>query len=141
MKNKRICTTLVLIAFGLLIVPFASALAEEAPVQRYVFSIAPKEMQGITMNYSDKLHELHVGAMLENGKDCTACHFDNDETTFMGISTSDQTLLNGDALTDFIHKSCVDCHVEMQKGPSINSCRTCHNEQYGVETGLERVMR
>lgn len=141
MKNKRICTTLVLIAFGLLVMPLASALAEEAPVERYVFNIAPKEMQGITMNYPDPLHELHVTALQEAGKDCTACHFDNDETTFMGVSISDETTLNGDARTEFIHNSCVACHVEMEQGPSINSCRTCHSEQYGAETGLERVMR
>ena len=141
MKNKRICTTLVLIVFGLLIVPFASAITEEAPTERYVFNIAPTEMQGVTMNYTDPLHDIHVEAMEKAGKDCTACHFDNDETRFMGVSIDDKDLLSVAERTDFIHNTCVGCHIKMQAGPSITSCRTCHNVQYGAETGLERVMR
>ena len=140
MKNKRICT-LVLIAFGLLVMPLASAIAVEAPAERYVFNVTPKEMSGVTMDYSSKLHEIHELAMEEAGKDCTACHFDNDETRFMGVSVNDKEMLSADARMNFIHDACSSCHVEMQTGPSITSCRTCHSGQYEAETGLERVMR
>jgi len=141
MKNKRIYTTLLLLAFGLLLVPLASAIEEEVPVQRYVFNIPPEKMLGVTMSYSDPLHKLHVNAMEEAGKDCTVCHFANDETRFMNASPNDKDMLSVDARMDFIHDSCASCHAEMQAGPSITSCRTCHNEQYDAETGLERVMR
>ena len=138
MKNKQICTALVLIALGLLIIPLASAIAEEAPTERYVFNVKPKEMSGVTMSYPDSLHELHVVAL---ANDCTACHFDNDETRFMGVSPNDMNMLSDAERTEFIHNTCTSCHVKMQTGPTITSCRSCHTSQYDAETGLDRVMR
>lgn len=140
MKNKRSCITLALIAFGLLIAPFASALAEETPVHRYVFNIDPKKMPGIVMGFSDKLHEIHVEALIDNGDlDCTACHEDNDETIFMGRSVNNYDMEEQDR-TNFVHRSCVHCHENMKRGPIITECRSCHNPKFSRLSDLERAM-
>lgn len=135
MKSKRIYTTFVLIAFGLLIIPLTStlvlALAEEDSVkensaERYVFGITPRRMQGVAMSYLDPLHELHVNAMEKEGKDCTVCHFDNDETRFMGVSPNDEEMLDIKTRIHFVHSSCATCHTQMLSAQRKDYCRTCH---------------
>ncbi len=139
MKNKRIFNILMLIALGAIIVPFASAIAEEAPVERYVLNVEPSQYPGIAMNYQDPLHELHVDALMEAGLDCTPCHYDNDEKTFMGVSISDN---NMDAYEkrNFLHNACASCHADIGKGPAITECRSCHNPEYAPKSGLEAIM-
>ncbi len=136
MKKNRICTILMLLAFGLIVAPLASALAEEAPVERYVMSTEPSQYPGIAMNYQDKLHETHVEAL---GGDCTACHYDNDEQTFMGVAINDHGMTT-DERRVFLHNNCVSCHTEEQRGPSINECRSCHSTDYAPVRGVEAVM-
>ncbi len=138
MKKKRIFTILMLLAIGAIIVPFASAIADEVPVERYVLNVEPNQYPGIGMNYQDALHQLHVESLAKAGKDCTACHYDNDESTFMGVSIYNNDM-DDDEKRAFVHNACASCHMEYNSGPSINECRSCHSPDYAPERGVEAL--
>lgn len=132
MKNLSTYILMVAFAIGFFLEPMPKASAENSSVQRYVFDITPRKMQGITMTEQSKLHDLHVEAIMEQDKDCTVCHFDNDEINFMGLAINNSDMTSKQK-AKFIHQSCNNCHVEMQSGARRKDCQTCHSPTYAPE--------
>lgn len=123
MKKQRICMILALMAFGLIIVPLTSAIADESLEERYTFGIKPSAMPEVSFTDGDTLHDFHVEKIEAAGKDCTVCHFDDDYENFMNLGN-----MTGDSSTKrtaYVHTSCVSCHAT-NGGPEIAACRTCH---------------
>ena len=72
------------------------------------------------------LHERHVEALSEAGKDCTSCHIENDEGMSEYFLEVDKYSV--DDGVRYMHKSCTACHATMKRGPRLVECRLCHQE-------------
>lgn len=106
----------------------ANAYAGDEDAAKHPFGVVPCEMTGITMKDGDALHDLHVTKLEELGKDCSACHIDENYEAFMAADKQ----VSQDAKVAYLHENCVACHKELA-GPKITSCRSCHTDKYAAK--------
>jgi len=111
-------------ALSLLCMFATASIAEVTEETSYPFGIKPEKMQAIDFTDGSALHDYHIEEFEEMDMDCTACHSDEENYTFMNMAqmhSADQ-----ETRTAYVHKSCVDCHVKLNDGPKITACRSCH---------------
>lgn len=120
--------TILAMVVCLLAFSFVSAKAGDGEVKQSL-GVTPQKMIGIAMKEGDALHDKHVAKLEEKGKDCTVCHIDDNYETFMAV---DKEKTQDDKVA-YLHKNCVKCHIELDDGPNITACRSCHNEEFATK--------
>lgn len=119
-----LAVALCLSAFGL-----ANAYAGDEEAAKHPFGVVPAEMIGITMIDGDALHQKHVEELEALGKDCTVCHIDDNYESFMD---ADSFKTQSEKVA-YLHRKCAGCHADMNDGPAITGCRSCHSEEFAVK--------
>lgn len=127
MKN-RLIQSVMAVAVCLTAFSFVNANASEE-AEKYPFGVVPDKMVGISMKDGDALHQKHVDELQALGKDCTVCHIDDNYESFMAADT----LKSQDEKVAYLHRQCAGCHADMNEGPVITACRSCHSEEYAVK--------
>ena len=101
----------------------------------------PIEPGGDKMPGVQFLHDLHLKA-LEGKKDCSACHFQNDNKLVFNF----KRLKNTDVKTDMdiYHDNCINCHKETLSsgnpaGPVTGDCRSCHKTTSNVVSSWQPI--
>ena len=74
------------------------------------------------IKYSPKMGEVTFDHLTHQGRaDCATCHHTGDYNQCKSCHGSDNKAPKS---KDAYHKLCVNCHKELQKGPS--KCKECH---------------
>lgn len=128
MKKQHIIT-LALMALGLVGVAVTTATADEAKKEAYAFGIMPEKAAAVAFDSTrDPLHRFHVSKLKEAGLKCDSCHNKGDFKNFLDAGTMKKEGASQEELTSYVHENCTSCHIEMNAGPLITSCRSCHAE-------------
>lgn len=120
-KATRPAAGLVILSFLALSLPFTqtAAFGEE----RIPITVPVVEKYSMPQVFFS--HDRHVEVLGEAGKDCSACHVENDEgmsERFLNV----EKVAAGDQVA-YMHASCTECHVLMKRGPRLVECRLCHS--------------
>ncbi len=90
------------------------------------------------------LHDQHITALGEKGKDCSTCHGVTDRG-YYDFVYKDSKGKTGSERKDFFHNACVSCHQERSAagastGPqNVSECSSCHMEKRPYATTLKQV--
>lgn len=85
-------------------------------------------------------HDKHTDALKKAGKDCTACHKQENGKLvlkFMRVADGD-----AQAMKTVYHDNCIGCHAKtagkgQKSGPQDGQCRSCHNPKASAGTQLD----
>jgi hypothetical protein len=136
-----LCVATLVAVFGIT-ASRASGLASEAAAPRpdAVVIDAVAERGSLELPPVTFLHDLHTGALKDQGKDCRSCHKERDGRLLTAFQRTleEDAALDADGLKALYHENCFACHQEQRDAgnhaaPATGECRTCHSPRPDID--------